>query len=59
MQQLYYHDCSGRIPGHTTREPLVGFKLETNCFHFYALANLDKTSLPKYKYNPEVNCMKR
>ena len=23
--QLYYHDCSGRIPGHTTRAPPVGF----------------------------------
>ena len=29
--QLYYHDCSGRIPGHTTRAPQVGFELETNC----------------------------
>ena len=43
--QLYYHDCSRRIPGHTTRAPPVGFKLETNCFQFYAIANLDKTSL--------------
>ena len=42
--QLYYHDCSGRIPGHTTRAPPVGFELETNCFQFYAIANLDKTS---------------
>ena len=24
-QQLYYHYCSGRIPGHTTRAPPVGF----------------------------------
>ena len=29
--QLYYHDCSGRIPGHTTRAPQVGFERETNC----------------------------
>ena len=43
--QLYYHDCSGQIPGHTTRAPPVGFELETNCFQFYAIANLDKTSL--------------
>ena len=43
-QQLYYHDCSGRIPGHTTRVPQVGFELETNGFQFYAIANLDKTS---------------
>ena len=42
----YYHDCSGRIPGHTTRAPPVGFELETNGFQFYAIiANLDKTSL--------------
>ena len=41
----YYHDCSGRIPGHTSRAPQVGFELETNCFQFYAIANLDKTSL--------------
>ena len=46
QQQLYYHDCSGRIPGHPTRAPLVGFELETNCLQFYAIANyLDKTSL--------------
>ena len=31
-----YHDCSGRIPGHTTRAPPVGFELETNGFRFYA-----------------------
>ena len=37
------HDCSGRIPGHTTREPPVGFELETNGFQFYDIANLDKT----------------
>ena len=43
--QLYYHDCSGRIPGHTTRAPPVGFEPETNGFQFYAIANLDKTSL--------------
>ena len=43
--QLYhdYHDCSGRIPGHTTRAPPVGFEPETNGFQFYAIANLDKT----------------
>ena len=33
------------IPGHTTRAPPVGFELETNGFQFYAIANLDKTSL--------------
>ena len=43
--QLYYHDCKGRISGYTTRAPQVGFELETNCFQFYAIANLDKTSL--------------
>ena len=37
--QLCYHDCSGRIPGHTTRAPPVGFGLETNGFQFYAIAN--------------------
>ena len=42
-QQLYYHDCLGRIPGHTTKEPQVGFKLETNSLQFYVIANLDKT----------------
>ena len=40
-----YHDCSGRISGHTTRAPPVGFKLETNGFQLYAIANLDKKSL--------------
>ena len=50
-QQLYYHNCSGRIPGHTTREPQVGFKLETNCFQFYAITNLDKTSNINTKSN--------
>ena len=39
--------CSGRIPGHTTREPQVGFELETNSFQLHAIANLDKTSLGK------------
>ena len=34
-----------RIPGHTTRAPPVGFELESNGFQFYAIANLDKTSL--------------
>ena len=29
----YYHDCSIRIPGHTTRAPPAGFELETNGFH--------------------------
>ena len=30
-QQLYYHDCSGRIPGHTTRAPpLVGSNWVSN-----------------------------
>ena len=43
---LLDHDCSGRIPGHTTRAPLVGFELETNGFRvqFYAIPNLEKTS---------------
>ena len=43
---LYYHDCSGGIPGHTTRAPPVRFELnlKTNGFQFYAIANLDKTS---------------
>ena len=31
----------------TTREPPVGFKLATNCFQCYAIANLDKTSMSK------------
>ena len=44
-QQLYYHHCSGRIPGHTTRAPPVGCELEINCFKIHAIANLDKTSL--------------
>ena len=44
-QQLDYHDCSGRIPGHTTIEPQVGFELATNSIQFYTMANLDKTSL--------------
>ena len=42
MPQLYYHDCSGRIRGHTTKTPPVGFQLETNAFQFYAIANLDR-----------------
>ena len=41
--QLYYHDCSGRIPGHTTRAPPVGFVLETNGFQLYAIANFPST----------------
>ena len=40
--QLYYHDCSGRIPGHTARAPPIEFQLETHGFQFYAIANLDK-----------------
>ena len=32
-------------PRHTTWEPQLVFKSETNCFQFYAIANLDKTSL--------------
>ena len=47
--QLYYHDCSGRITGHTTRAPPVGFELETNGFQFYAIGNLDNTS----RYSPK------
>ena len=41
--QLYYHDCLWRIPGHTTRATPVECELETNCFQFYAIANLDKS----------------
>ena len=41
--QLYYHDCSGRIPGHTTRAPPVGFELETNGFQFYAILIIGRT----------------
>ena len=48
MQQLYYHDYLGRIAGHTTRAPQVGFELETNGFLCYAIANWDKTSLYTY-----------
>ena len=33
------------VPGHTTRAPQVGFELATNGIQFYAIANLDKTSL--------------
>ena len=40
--QLYHHDYSGRIPGHTTRAPPIGLELETNGFQIYAGANLDK-----------------
>ena len=32
-------------PIHTTRAPPVEFELETNGFHFYSIADLDKTSL--------------
>ena len=35
-------------PRHTTREPPVWFELEANCFQFYAIANLDKTSQITY-----------
>ena len=42
--QLYYHDCSGRIPGHTTRAPPVGFELETNCFQYYVIANFESST---------------
>ena len=31
--------------GNYSLDPQVGFKLETNCFQFYVIANLDKTSL--------------
>ena len=44
-RSFYYHDCSGRIPGHTTRAPPVGFEPETSGFQLYAIANLDKTSV--------------
>ena len=33
------------VPGHTTREPQVGFELATNSIQLYAIAKLDKTSL--------------
>ena len=33
------------VPGHTTREPPVGLELATNGIQFYAITNLDKTSL--------------
>ena len=33
------------VPGHTTKAPQVGFELATKCIQFYAIANLDKTSL--------------
>ena len=42
------------IPGHTTRAPPVGFELETNGFQFYAIANLDKTSLMMMKIKGDV-----
>ena len=34
-----------KVPGHTTRAPPVGFKMATNDIQFYAIANLDMTSL--------------
>ena len=34
-----------RIPGHTTKEPPVGFELATKGIQFYVIANLDMTSL--------------
>ena len=33
------------VPGHTTREPQVGFELAPNGIQFDAIANLYKTSL--------------
>ena len=33
------------FPGHTTRAPPVGFEVGTYGFQFFAIANLDKTSL--------------
>ena len=36
------------VPGHTTRAPPVGFELATNGVQFYAIANLDKTSLRQW-----------
>ena len=36
------------VPGHTTRAPPVGFELAANGVQFYAIANLDKTSLVNY-----------
>ena len=38
-----------RIPGHTTRAPPVGFELATDGIQFYAIANLDKTSLINWR----------
>ena len=35
------------VRGHTTRAPPLGFELVTKGIQFYAIANLDKTSLPK------------
>ena len=35
------------VQGHTTRVPPVGFELATNGIQFYAIANLDKTSLKR------------
>ena len=46
------HDCSGRIPGHTSRAPPVGFELETNGFQFYGIANLDKTCISYLALEP-------
>ena len=48
LQQIYYHDCSGKHPrshhrGATVAQ--VGIDLATNCIQFCAIVNLDKTSL--------------
>ena len=51
--QLCYHYCSWLIPGHTTRAPQVGFKQEAKGFQFYAIANLDKTSLQSATLKPK------
>ena len=58
--QLYYHNCLGRIPGHTTREPQVGFEQETNGFQFYAIANLDQRHLDEQVqlWPLSSNCLK-
>ena len=33
------------IPGHTAREPQVGFELATKGIQLYVIANVDKTSI--------------
>ena len=47
---LNYHDCAGLIPSHTTRAPLVGFELKTNCFQFYAIVHVDKIYLRRSRF---------